>query len=135
MRLFLDANVLWSAASHPGAVHDLLQALRQSGHALVVDGFVIEEARRNLQPAAQVRLAAWILMMEVHPAAELDAHAAAHGLPSKDVPVLRAAIASRCDVLVTGDRRHFRHLMGRRVEGVLVLATSSAVGLISDEAG
>lgn len=135
MRLFLDANVLWSAASHPGAVHELLAALRESGHALVADGFVIEEARRNLPPAAQGRLAAWIRVMEVRPAGEIEPDAQTHGLPAKDVPVLRAAVAWRCDVLVTGDRRHFRHLMGRRVEGVLVLATSSAVSLIVDESG
>lgn len=128
--MFLDANVLWSAASHPGAVHDLLGALRDSGHVLVADGFVIEEARRNLPVSAQPRLTAWIRMMEVHPAAEIDSSARSHGLPAKDVPVLRAAIKSRCDVLITGDRRHFRHLMGCHAEGVLVLATSAAVGLV-----
>lgn len=134
MRLFLDANVLWSAAAHPGAVHALLVALRESGHVLVVDGFVLEEARRNLPVGALGRLEALARVSEVHLSRPDALDGPAHGLPAKDVPVLRAAIALGCDALITGDRRHFRHLMGRRIEGVWVLATSSAVGLISDAA-
>lgn len=39
----------------------------------------------------------------------------------KDRPILLAAIHSRAQYLLTGDVRHFRHLYGKRIEGVLVL--------------
>jgi hypothetical protein len=48
MRVFLDANVLFSAAKSDGAGRELLLPLEQSGHQCCVDAYVIEEARRNL---------------------------------------------------------------------------------------
>lgn len=48
-------------------------------------------------------------------------------LLSKDAPVLAAAIMCAADVLVTGDRRHFKPLWGRIVEGVIVLTPRQAL--------
>jgi hypothetical protein len=42
------------------------------------------------------------------------------GLDPKDQPTLLAA-TGRADYLLTGDARHFGHLYGKRIEGVLVL--------------
>ena len=42
-------------------------------------------------------------------------------LDPKDQPVLLAAIHREADYLLTGDARHFGHLYGKRIEGVLVL--------------
>ena len=44
MRLFLDANILFSAAKSDGAVRRLLELLLARGHACWVDGYVVEEA-------------------------------------------------------------------------------------------
>ncbi|MCL4817775.1 MAG: PIN domain-containing protein [Vicinamibacteria bacterium] len=124
MRVFLDANVLFSAAAHDGAARELCRRLHVAGHELVADAFVIEEARRNL--AAKVGGAtAWeairALLAET-PAATADQRLPpeASGLAEKDRPVLVAAIVHRCDYLVTGDRTHFGFLFGRRVGGVRV---------------
>ncbi len=131
MRVFLDANILWSAAHHPGAVRLLLDKIGRAGHVRVVDGYVVEEAMRNLPATKQATLARLLGAMELHPTEDGSAPLHGHGLPDKDAPVLAAAIRLRCDCLVTGDRRHFGHLMGSRVEGVLVLAPSDAVVLVS----
>jgi len=131
VRIFLDANILWSAAHHRGAVGVLLGRLQAAGHELVADAFVVEEATRNLPPAAQGRLALLLQAVDVAPSLADASRLPGHGLPGKDIPVLRAAIALRCDCLVTGDRRHFGHLMGRRVEGVRVLATADAAELLA----
>ena len=48
MRIFLDANVLFSAAKSDGAIRQLLKLLEKAGNECCVDGYVIEEARRNL---------------------------------------------------------------------------------------
>ena len=53
MRIFLDANILFSAARSAGAVRQLVQALQAGGHSLVADAYVGEEARRNLASKAQ----------------------------------------------------------------------------------
>ncbi len=57
MRVFLDANILFSAAKSSGAVRAFLAELKRSGHTLVAEGYVVGEARRNLEaksPAAMV---------------------------------------------------------------------------------
>ena len=48
MRLFLDANVLFSAAKSDGPMRELLTRLARAGHELCADEYVLEEARRNL---------------------------------------------------------------------------------------
>jgi|FLYL01.1.fsa_nt_gi predicted nucleic acid-binding protein len=65
--------------------------------------------------------------------AELVAWAQAH-LPAKDAPVLAAAVASRADALVTGDRRHFGGFYGRTLEGVAVLGLREALERVLDAA-
>ncbi len=35
-------------------------------------------------------------------------------VPEKDLPVLAAAVAAGASVLLTGDTRHFKHLMSRQ---------------------
>jgi predicted nucleic acid-binding protein len=42
-------------------------------------------------------------------------------LDPKDQPILLAAIHGKDNYLLTGDARHFEHLYGKRIEGVLVL--------------
>lgn len=48
MRVFLDANVLFSAAKSNGAVREFLGLLLDAGHECWVDHYVVSEARRNL---------------------------------------------------------------------------------------
>ena len=48
MRIFLDANVLFSAARSAGAIRQLVHALHAAGHTLVADEYVATEARRNV---------------------------------------------------------------------------------------
>ena len=134
MRIFLDANILFSAAKSDGAIRRLLALLREAGHECCVDGFVVEEARRNLAlkaPAggvAFVKLLATLRVANVQPFnSALDAELP---LPPKDRPVLAAAIRLRCDALVTGDRTHFGPLSGTVVRGVAVHSPQSIAELL-----
>jgi predicted nucleic acid-binding protein len=124
MRIFLDANVLFSAAKSDGAIRRLLTALREAGHECWVDGFVIKEARRNLALKASNAGPALVrILARLHTAkiAPIDpALDAALPLPPKDRPVLAAAIRLRCGALVTGDRKHFGALYGTAVSGVTI---------------
>ena len=121
MRIFLDANVLYSACRSAGAVRALLQLLEARGHVLVADAYVFEEARRNLQRKEGQGidvLDALHQRMEVRAIAPDSSAPALAWLVEKDRPVLAAAIALRCDALMTGDKTHFGSRYGQTVEGV-----------------
>lgn len=130
MRFFLGANVLFSAARSKGAIRELLDLLLEAGHTGVVDGFVVEEAHRNLTlpakgggPAALAALDAILVGLEVAPVHAHDlGRAELAVVAEKDRPVLAAASALRCDALVTGDRTHFGSLWGKTHAGVVILS-------------
>jgi uncharacterized protein len=137
MRVFLDANILYSAAKTDGAIRQLLRLLRERGHECWADAYVVAEARRNLVakgPDAERVLDS--LLMELHVAAmhqTAATPAATNWLPEKDRPVLAAAIRLRCDALVTGDRTHFVGGYGRTFEGVVIHSPRSLAEQVLEE--
>jgi predicted nucleic acid-binding protein len=124
MRIFLDANVLFSAAKSDGAIRRLLALLAEAGHECHADTYVVEEARRNLALKAPGNLPVLDrLVARIHVAqvkASLAEAEVVRSLPEKDRPVLAAAIDLRCQALVTGDRTHFGTLYGKTVGGVTI---------------
>ncbi|HJS06371.1 MAG TPA: PIN domain-containing protein [Pirellulales bacterium] len=124
MRIFLDANVLFSAAKSDGSVRQLLMLLEKSGHECCVDAYVIEEARRNLVAKAPDRVVALEKLLPRMKKAGVQrsnlALEASLPLPAKNRPVLAAAIGQSCTALVTGDRTHFGALYGRTIHGVTI---------------
>ena len=125
MRIFLDANILFSASKSVGAVHALLHLIVAQKHALIADEYVVAEARRNLSAKADAasvkRLDAWLKKIEVAPisfnaAGTIDIA----WLPEKDRPVLAAAIRLKCDALVTGDVTHFGAGFSKPFGGVML---------------
>lgn len=118
--LFLDANVLFSAAYR---VESPLRELWTLPDAeLVTSECALEEARRNLSGIDQrrrleelergVRLihesGSWALPPDVV-------------LPEKDRPILSAALVSGATHLITGDQAHFGAWYGAQVGGVTIL--------------
>jgi predicted nucleic acid-binding protein len=129
MRVFLDANILFSAAKRAGAMRGFLAQMRSSGHTLVADAYVTSEARRNIEvkfPHAMGDFESLLSKLEVFagvcvplpPALALE-------LPEKDRPVLAAALQHGCQVLVTGDKAHFGALYGHEIEGVRIHSPAS----------
>jgi len=123
MRIFLDANVLFSAGKSDGAMRAFLEQLKASGHVLVADGYVVGEARRNLEVKFSTALRDFEDLMKRVEASigTCGAHLSvgiAPELPEKDRPVLAAAIHHQCHILLTGDRTHFGSLYGQTIEGV-----------------
>ena len=129
MRIFLDANVLFSGGKSSGAVRAFLVQLKSSGHTLVADGYEVGEARRNLEakfPAAMKDFEA--LIKDVEASAKVCGPLRAEiapDLPEKDRPMLAASIHHRCQVLLTGDKTHFGSLYGRTIEGVEIHSPAS----------
>lgn len=136
MLIFLDANVLFSAAKSAGAVRVLLDRALAAGHGLCADAYVVAEARRNLETKAPEGCRALdVLLGRIEVAryrtAALPPEAVAL-LPAKDQTVLAAGVRLRCHALVTGDRTHFGALYGSVVVGVTIHSPRSlaeALGL------
>ena len=129
MKIFLDANILFSAAKSEGAISRLLTLLLDERHECWVDDYVVTEARRNLELKAPSRLAVFdplVKRLRLAPTrprgTELDASLP---LAEKDRPILAAAIRLGCDALVTGDRTHFGRLYGRTVGGATIYSPRS----------
>ena len=129
MRIFLDANVLFSATKSAGAVRAFLAQLKSNRHILIADGYVTGEARRNLEtkfPSSMKDFEEFMEQVETSTgicgslAAEI-----APELPVKDRPVLAAAIHHKCQVLITGDKTHFGPLYGQTIEGVEIHSPAS----------
>lgn len=118
--LFLDANVLVSAALKPDS--RLAELWRLDDVRLLGSPHVVAEARRNVgDPAAAARLEALIARVAVLPSEPADFEITDDpGLPAKDRPVLLAAIASGADHLLTGDLSHFGPCMARVIAGVRI---------------
>jgi len=120
-RVFLDANVLFSAAYRPDAGLRRLWGL--PGVQLLTSAYALEEARINLPEAGQrqrlIQLLEGMEVMATAPTArtlppEVE-------LPDKDRPILLAAIAAHATHLLTGDLTHFGPYSGRTIAGVLIL--------------
>ena len=141
MKLFLDANVIFSAAHRDeGRAQDLI-ALAQAGRCvLLASAHALEEARRNLELKSRdfgrrlsVSLAVITIVAEAPHA--LVAWSQQQGLPLNDAPILAAAIHARADLLVTGDARDFGHLYDRTLRGTKVLTPARAIEVVLTQAG
>jgi predicted nucleic acid-binding protein len=120
-RVFLDANVLVSAALKPDARLRVLWELADV--RLLASPHVVEEARRNVaEPDARERLEMLLVAVVVLPSEPAD-HAieGEYGLPPKDRPVLLGALAANAGFLLTGDITHVGSMMGREIAGVVVV--------------
>lgn len=114
-RLFLDANVMFTAAHNPdGKAAFLFQPAGRRSWALLSSLYAVEEARRNLAekyPAilAQFEQLARALQLVGQPPVLAESYA----LVEKDRPILAAALAADATHLLTGDRKDFGHLMNK----------------------
>jgi uncharacterized protein len=120
-RLFLDANVLFSAAYRRDAGVRRLWSLPDV--ALVTSEYALDEARRNLATAEQrKRLDALSEPLEVAPARTLDPSLRRDvELRDKDWPILGGAMAAGATHLITGDLKDFGPFMGQAVLGTVVM--------------
>lgn len=123
-RVFLDANVLFSAAHRERA--GLLELWNLPRVALITSGYAAEEARRNLESEdARRRLGQLLAVVEIVPEAPRITMPEGARLAEKDRPILSAAIAARATHLLTGDVSDFGPYFGRRFAGVLIEAPAA----------
>ena len=118
--VFLDANILFSAAYGSPGLRRLWDLAAEGHSRLLTSAQAVEEARRNLDtPDQRRRLTRYVRRVEIVPQppdgpCPLD-------LPPEDRLIFLAAAAAHATHLLTGDARHFGAGYGRRVQGVRVL--------------
>jgi predicted nucleic acid-binding protein len=125
-RVFLDANILFSASLRRGMIATLVDALRLR-HELVSSELAAVEGRRNLlhkQPRALPALDRLLAGLRLLPESD---HAPDLGLPSPDAQVLSSAIAAACTHFLTGDKKHFGPFFSQKIHGVLIFQPSALV--------
>jgi predicted nucleic acid-binding protein len=121
--IFLDANILFSAAYRPDAGLRKLWSL--PGVRRMTSVYAAEEARRNLsQPKQREDLEELLDSVEIIATVASTGHPlfSTIELPDKDQPILLAAIGAGATYLLTGDFQHFGPYYGERIEGVLILS-------------
>jgi len=113
MLIFLDANVLFTAAHNPSGKAALLGELGQAGiWRLASSRYAVEEARRNLvrkypDCVASFEVMASVLLL----VPDFPDTPCPKELVSKDQPIYRAAKGCKDDRLLTGDFKDFGFLM------------------------
>jgi predicted nucleic acid-binding protein len=127
-RLFLDANVLFTAAPNPSGKAALIIELGSQGYWEVVScSYAIEETRRNISikfPDYSKRFET--LVTSVIKALSRSGRNCPVLLPEKDRPILEAAIRCQATHLLTGDIKDFGPFMNNpSLTGSVVIQTVS----------
>lgn len=118
-RVFLDANILFSAAYGSPKIRILWLLARSGHHELIASHHVIEEARRNLMPEQRRGLEAFVHDLTLVPTPS-PAMGCPIDLPPGDREAFMAAVSANATHFLTGDLRHFGPYLGKRVMGILI---------------
>src|SRR4030043_1610694 len=118
--IFLDANILFSAAYGSPALERLWDEAAQGRYLMIASHYVVEEARRNLDKASH-RIALEKCLSQVKLVPEADPGMSCPiPLPEKDRPVLMAAVIARPACLATGGLLHFVPFFCHTIQGALL---------------
>ena len=138
IRLFLDANVLFTAAHNPTGKAALIIELGSQGYwEVVTSSHAIEEARRNVAmkfPQSLKRLDSLIQLVTKVPFR--SGQPCPVSLPPKDRPILEAAIQCKATHLLTGDVKDFGPFVNhpRLTSGIMIQTVSDFLsGLIGSK--
>jgi uncharacterized protein len=120
-RLFLDANVLFSAAYRDNA--GVAQLWSLDNVVLATSTYAVEEAERNLSMRSQSKRLQQLLRAPhvIQAGTVPESTRADLSLPEKDWPIIGGAIAAGATHLITGDMKHFGPYFGKQILGILVL--------------
>ena len=121
MKVFLDANILFSGSVSGSRIAKLIAVIQKHGQC-VTNSYAVEEARKNIELkkyGSLQGLESLLKNITVSNKLLLDLPVE---LNSKDIPILGGAIAQQCTHLLTGDKRDFGFLYGKQIEYVLVVS-------------
>lgn len=130
-RVFLDANVLFSAAYSTESRLRELWLIKNV--TLLTSSYAVGEARRNLSAQHKAELDKLLKKITVVPTVQISPYnplpPEALTLNDKDIPILLDAISARADYLLTGDLSHFGPYFGKAIKGVRILPPAEYLGV------
>lgn len=135
MNVLLDTNVLIAAFVARGACHELFEHVARH-HVLVSSSYILGEFERKLVLklgfTREEARAARSLVFERATMAEDSSLPTPPTVDPDDIPVLSAAVAARCDCVLTGDKELVA--LGR-IEGVPIMLPSAFWRFESERSG
>ena len=121
MKVFLDANILFSGSVSGSRIAKLVEIVKQHGKC-VTNTYAVEEAKKNIERKKYGSIQGLeSLLNDIFISNELVLNVPVD-LKSKDIPILGGAIALHCTHLVTGDKKDFGFLFGQQVNNVLIVS-------------
>jgi uncharacterized protein len=132
MRIFLDANILFSAACPTSTTRKMFTAAGRFGE-LITNAHAWEEAERNLlikRPEHATHSKDLERFITIS-----DAFTKLEGLalPLKDVPILCGAVGANCSHLWTSDKQHFGKWYGKKYHNVMIVSSVMLADLLMDQ--
>jgi hypothetical protein len=128
LRVFLDANILFSSSDNNSATFKLLKALSDFGQA-VTNPHAWEEAYRNLLHKRPENLKGLQKLHKYVTISRAFNELSCKELPPQDIPILLGAVCSECTHLWTSDKKHFGKWYGRKLFNVKIVSSI----LLADE--
>lgn len=132
MRIFLDANILFSASADGSATRVLLDAALKYADECITCPHALEEAKRNIEakrPQQSSGLEKILQCISVSNAFYIDLSI---NLPQQDIPILAGAIGAQCTHLWTSDKKHFGALYGKSIHGVRIVSSLLLADMLID---
>jgi predicted nucleic acid-binding protein len=121
MKVFLDANILFSSSAEKSRVRKLVLIIQKHG-TCVSNSYAVNEAERNMiakKFGTLEKLELLLKNIEINNSLILDL---ALEIKEKDIPILSGAIAQKCTHLLTGDKKDFGFLFGQSISGVKIVS-------------
>lgn len=124
MKIFLDANVLFTAIHNPkGKSAFIIKLCKENKFEIISCGFAIEEAVHNLKlkyPETEKHIQKIVSQIKIVPTVLSDN--CPINIPKKDIPIFMSALNAKSTHLITGDIRDFGKFMNNpaRSQGLLI---------------
>lgn len=132
MRIFLDANILFSASADESATLVLLDAALKYTDECITCPHALEEAKRNIEakrPQQSSGSEKILQSISVSNAFYIDLSI---DLPQQDIPILAGAIGAQCTHLWTSDKKHFGALYGKSIHDVRIVSSLLLADMLID---
>lgn len=131
MKVFLDANILFSASNIPGNTARFVRFLSNKGVSISAD-YAVAEAHRNIA----AKRPQWMRGFEkivgsIRIVQSVDCLVSVD-IAAKDRPILATAIREQCDYLVTGDRRDFGHLFEKTINSTKIVTIPMMINVLEE---
>ncbi len=132
MRIFLDANILFSASVTGSATRKLFDAVVRHSGPPVTNPHVIEEAKRNIELKRHKQLAEFGRLIKRVSISNAFHTSLSAELPPQDIPILSGAIGACCSHLWTSDKKHFGKFFGKTIHDVTVISSITLANILID---